>query len=103
MANPLGPIDIEINAQKAALQRIQVQIRATIAGFAAMPPKERARNISEIQKSLENISRFFDKLKGSTIQNTGTRFAVENLKQSFFTVRTQWRKFELTLNVTRVG
>lgn len=103
MAAPLGPIEHEVNSQKAALQRLQVQIRATIAGFPTMPPKERAKNLSEIQKSIENMSRFFDKIKSSTVQNTGTRFAIENLKQSFFTVRTHWRKFEISLSSTRVG
>jgi len=101
--NVLAPIDIEINQQKVVMSKLQLQIRTVITNFWNMPPKERARNISEIQKSLEAFNRFFDKLKSANIQNTGSRFAADNLKQSFFSVQAQWRKFETSLNSTQAG
>jgi hypothetical protein len=103
MAAPISPIDAEIAQQKQVLQRLQVQVRTTIATYSNMPPKDRARNISEIQKTMENLARFFDKLKTSNIQNTGTRFTADNLKQSYLSLRAQWRKFELSLNSARAG
>jgi hypothetical protein len=102
-ANTLAPIDIELNGKKSELAKLRHQIQTLSANFNTMPPKERARNISEIQKAIEGFQRFFDKIKTLNIQNTGTRFAADTLKQSFFSVQGQWRKFELSLNSTRAS
>ena len=102
-ANTLAPIDIEINNQKAALQKLKVQVNTMILSFGVMTAKDRARNINEIQKAMESFQRFFDKLKGANIQNTGTRFAADNLKMSFYSLKGQWTKFEMSLNSTRAS
>ncbi|MEQ1876979.1 MAG: hypothetical protein ABL958_10065 [Bdellovibrionia bacterium] len=99
-ANTLAPIDIELITKKAVLQKLQIQVRTVITNFWSMPTKERARHLNEIQKSLESFQRFFDKLKSANIQNTGTRFVADNLRQSFNSLQAQWRKFETSLNST---
>lgn len=102
-ANTLAPIDIEITDKKGEFTRLRHQVQTVIANFNSMPAKERARNISEIQRGLESFQRFFDKIKTLNIQNTGTRYAAETLKQSFFSLSGQWRKFDSSLNSTRAS
>ncbi len=101
--NNHGPADAELAAHKATLQQLQIKVRGFVAGYATMQPKERARNLLEIQKAMDSISRFFDKLKTMNIQNTGTKFSAENLKQSFFSLKAQWRKFEMSLNTPQAS
>jgi hypothetical protein len=101
--NTQGPVDAEISSNKLILSQLDIKIKGFTAAYPNMIAKDRARNILEIQKTFETLTRFFDKLKGANIQNTGTRFAADNLRQSFYSLQDRWRKFENSLNLTKAG
>jgi hypothetical protein len=66
--------------------------------FASLPPKERALTIQRIQSGHKTLSTFLDKAKKSEVYNAGTRFALENIKQSLQTLSATWRKIEKNLD-----
>jgi hypothetical protein len=102
-ANNLGPTDLDIASQKIVLQTLQLKVRVFGATYLSMQPKERAKALLEIQKTFESLARFFDKMKGLNIQNTGTRFAAENLKQSYYSLSAVWKKIESAMNSSKAS
>ena len=95
-------IDSEIPKMKAFLENLKMRQTIFSNTFHMMPPKERARNLSQIQGDHKTLIVFLDGAKKLEIVNSGTKFGLENIKQSFQTLMTLWRRTEKSLE-TFVG
>jgi len=91
------PFEEEMLKIKRRLTQTEIVFRALVNQFRDMPPKDRARNISQIQQGLRIAQKFIEGVKLSQIHNVGAKFAFENLKGSYFVLLGRWRKFERTI------
>lgn len=92
-----NPLDIDIFKQKSTLFNLNNKVNSFIGTHLSLQPKERARALTEIQQTIAGIKKFIDTFPISTVNNSGTRFAFENLKASFGTLCQRWVVFESRL------
>lgn len=91
------PFEEEVLMMKRKVTQTEVIFRSLVNQFRDMPPKDRARNISQIQQGLRAAQKFIEGVKLSQVHNVGAKFAFENLKGSYFLLLARWRKFERTI------
>jgi hypothetical protein len=87
-------LDQEIQSYKARLRNLQLKVQTFMVNHSRLEPKERTKTLLEIQRGFQSFSRFFDKATAANVKNVGTRFAADNLKQSYQSLFARWRKFE---------
>lgn len=90
-------LDAEITKMRALCEGLRVKQTVFSNTFRNLHPKERAKLVKEIQADHKILQTFITKAKATQTTNSGTKFAVETLKQSFQTTMTVWRKIEKSL------
>jgi hypothetical protein len=96
-------LDQELVQMKSLLERLKQSQKVFSVTFQNLPPKERAKQIKQIQSDHRAMTSWLEKAKKTETVNSGTRFGVENLRQSFQAQLTLWRKTEKTLENFSAG
>ncbi|MDZ4677313.1 MAG: hypothetical protein SGI74_07350 [Oligoflexia bacterium] len=90
-------IDRDIGKMKTFAAVLKKTLTIFSNNFKTLPPKERAQTIRHIQADQKTLLAFIEKSKTFEIHNAGTKFGLENLKQSLQTILTVWKKIEKNL------
>jgi hypothetical protein len=100
---PDNEISIELGVLKNSMLQL-VQYQRTFANtFQTLRPKDRAQMITKIESDQKKIAQFVEKAKASDVINSGTKFSLENLRQSLMTAKVQWKKTLALLENVRPG
>jgi hypothetical protein len=91
-------IDHDLAKMKVFAENLKKSQTAFSHTYQNLPFKERARLIIQIQKDQSTLKQFVDSAKKAETFNSGTKFAIENLKLTYQTIMTLWRKVERQLN-----
>lgn len=76
------------------LKQLQTKFNAS---FQNLPVKERGRLIREITDGQKTLQDFLQRTKVREMVNAGSKFSYENLKNSYQSLTTQWRRTEKLL------
>lgn len=90
-------LDFDLAQYKKDLETLNRIANAFMVSFHNLPPKERARQLLEIQTKIKVIQKFISTPQQHELTNAGTRFALETLRSNFNTFWGRWIKFEKSL------
>jgi hypothetical protein len=96
-------IDLEMMKIKDVLERLRKQQAAFGNCFRTLRIHDRAKMLRKIQNDQKTISIFLSKANGAEIRSTGIKFALENVRASFSTLQSFWRKIEKELDTFSAG
>ena len=85
---------VQIKTLVESLKKTQTIFTNT---YKTLPPKERAKILREVHSGHQKISAFLLKAKKLPMTNSGTKFAIENLNQTFQLMMVLWKKTEAQL------
>jgi hypothetical protein len=99
--------DNEIDHELAKMKVFAESLKKTISIFSNnhknLPPRERALTIQKIHNDQKTLAAFVDKAKSTETFNAGTKYGIENLKQTYLSIVTLWKKTEKILESAGAG
>jgi hypothetical protein len=95
---PKETLEEEMGKVKRILEQLKRTQKAFTASFMSMKPRERALAARQILADHNIVANFIAKASRSNIGTTAFRFSVENIKLSYQSLTTLWRKTEKLLD-----
>ncbi len=89
--NTDSALDVELANMKRKIEEIK-KLQIILGNtFQTIPPKEKAKLIQQIDSTTRAVAQFIVQIKINEVFNSGTKFSIENLKQSLNMAQNQWK------------
>jgi hypothetical protein len=94
---PMTEFDRELREMKNLVESLSHNQRMFHNTFQTLKPKERINLMKKIEADQKKVESFIQAAKTKEIVNAGSKFSLENLKQSLMSFKVQWKKTCLLL------